>query len=142
MNDIAPADGRAFAERHLPPDTYEHSLRVAERAERKISLDSADRTPVAIALLHDVVEDGDVTLGDVREAFGDRVADAVGCLTRRPGEPYDAYIGRVMTNPDAAAVKACDLEDHLASPATAPSPSYLRRCERALERLRDTALGF
>lgn len=35
----------------------------------------------AAALLHDVVEDTDVTIDQVRDAFGDRVADLVGWLT-------------------------------------------------------------
>lgn len=143
MNDIVPADGRLFAKRHLPPITYEHSLRVARRVGARLGSPSAPSGPgsaplVTVALLHDVVEDGDVALEDVRGAFGDRVADAVGRLTRRPEEPYDDYIGRVMMNPDAVAVKVCDLEDHLASPETAPSASYLRRCERALGRLRSS----
>lgn len=39
---------------------------------------------VAAAVLHDVVEDSDVTVGRLREAFGARVAETVEALTNPP----------------------------------------------------------
>ncbi|MEA2219845.1 MAG: hypothetical protein QOJ35_2471 [Solirubrobacteraceae bacterium] len=36
---------------------------------------------VAAGILHDVVADGCATLAEVRERFGDRVGDLVGCLS-------------------------------------------------------------
>ncbi|MEZ6096008.1 MAG: HD domain-containing protein [Pirellulaceae bacterium] len=39
-----------------------------------------------IGYLHDVVEDTDVVLGDIRSHFGDDVAEAVSLLTDEPGE--------------------------------------------------------
>ena len=39
---------------------------------------------VAAGLLHDVVEDTDASLDEVREAFGDRVADIVAAVTEDP----------------------------------------------------------
>jgi guanosine-3',5'-bis(diphosphate) 3'-pyrophosphohydrolase len=45
---------------------------------------------VAAALLHDVVEDSDAGVEDVRERFGERVADLVAALTDDESiEPYD-----------------------------------------------------
>jgi len=43
-------------------------------------------TAVAVAYLHDVVEDTDCTLEDVKAAFGSEVAEAVALLTDEPGE--------------------------------------------------------
>jgi (p)ppGpp synthase/HD superfamily hydrolase len=40
-----------------------------------------DDEVVAAGLLHDLVEDTDATLGDIRERFGDRVADLVAVLS-------------------------------------------------------------
>lgn len=44
---------------------------------------------IAAALLHDVVEDSDTTLDELRERFGDRVAGLVGALT--DDESIDDY---------------------------------------------------
>ena len=41
-----------------------------------------DTTTIVAALLHDVVEDADVTLGEIREVFGDEVGEIVGGLTK------------------------------------------------------------
>lgn len=70
----------------------------------------------AIALLHDVVEDSEITLDDLR-GYGlpEEVVDAVDALTRRkPVETYRAYIERVATSgPVVIAVKVDDLEDNM-----------------------------
>jgi len=41
---------------------------------------------VAVAYLHDVVEDTDCTLDDVKAAFGSQVAEAVALVTDEPGK--------------------------------------------------------
>lgn len=72
----------------------------------------AMRVPLAmqpVAWLHDVVEDTDVTIDEVRERFGDVVADAVDCITKRKGEEYGDYLVRVKSNPLAREVKIIDL---------------------------------
>jgi hypothetical protein len=62
-----------------------------------------------IGLLHDAVEDTDLTLDAIRAAFGDRVAAGVDAMTRREGEDYFAtYLPRLMANPDAREVKLRD----------------------------------
>ena len=70
-----------------------------------------DETTTCIALLHDVVEDTDITLAQLREmGFPDIVVEAVGVLTREHGVPYQEYIKRVKSNPLARIVKLADLE--------------------------------
>lgn len=70
-----------------------------------------DETTTCIALLHDVVEDTDITLVQLREmGFPDIVVEAVGVLTREHGVPYQEYIKRVKSNPLARIVKLADLE--------------------------------
>ena len=44
-----------------------------------------DETAKVAALLHDTVEDTDVTLEEIRAEFGDEIAAAVDLLTHRPG---------------------------------------------------------
>jgi len=66
------------------------------------------------AILHDVVEDTDITFDDLRaEGFSDEVIAALDCLTKREGESYDDFINRVITNETASRVKACDLADNM-----------------------------
>ena len=70
-----------------------------------------DETTTCIALLHDVVEDTDITLVQLREmGFPDVVVEAVGVLTREHGVPYQEYLKRVKSNPLARIVKLADLE--------------------------------
>jgi len=65
-------------------------------------------------VLHDVVEDTDWTLEQLRdEGFSDDVLLAVDCLTRREGESYDEFVTRAQANPIARQVKIADLEDNM-----------------------------
>jgi hypothetical protein len=75
-----------------------------------------DVTAVVVAWLHDVVEDTEVGLAEIRAEFGDAVADAVGAITRRDGEDPDAYYDRVAANATTLKVKRADLTNN-ADPA-------------------------
>ena len=63
----------------------------------------------AIAVLHDVVEDTDATINDIKGRFGNHVAEMVDLLSKRKGQSYDDYLERVMDNPKTMIVKAMDL---------------------------------
>lgn len=72
-----------------------------------------DETHRIVAVLHDVVEDSEVTLEDLRRAgFSELVVSAVDYLTRRDGESYSAFIDRCGNHPIARAVKLADLGDN------------------------------
>jgi (p)ppGpp synthase/HD superfamily hydrolase len=63
----------------------EHPIAVAEELHEQLSSDEV----LAAALLHDVVEDSDLEIEDVREHFGERVAEIVDALTDNASvEPY------------------------------------------------------
>lgn len=59
-----------------------HPLAVARIVVREIGLGS---TSICAALLHDVVEDTDYTVDDLRELFGDKIASIVDGLTKISG---------------------------------------------------------
>ena len=83
-----------------------HPLRVMARVETA--------TMKTVAILHDVVEDTDRTLEDLkREGFSEEIVMAVDCLTKRKGEPYQDLINRAAANPLARRVKLADLEDNM-----------------------------
>jgi hypothetical protein len=86
----------------------DHPRRVAERVAQ------VDGRPAAIAVawLHDVVEDTTTTLDDLRAAgFDENVVNAVEALTRRSDEG-DAYYWRVAANDLAKVVKLADVHDN------------------------------
>lgn len=84
-----------------------HVMRVAMRAPQ-------DPVLMTIAILHDVVEDSDWTIGDLRRAgFSERVLSAVDALTHRDGEKYFESIERAAANPDAVLVKMSDHRDNM-----------------------------
>ena len=70
-----------------------------------------DEKTTITALLHDVVEDTDITLDDLKnEGFGDEIIKALDLLTHRPEVPYYDYIRKIKDNKIAAAVKLADLK--------------------------------
>jgi (p)ppGpp synthase/HD superfamily hydrolase len=67
-----------------------------------------------VALLHDTVEDSDVTLEMLRESgFSSNIVKAIGCLTKINGELYENFIQRISVNKLATKVKIKDIGDNL-----------------------------
>ena len=80
-----------------------HPLHVAEQMK--------DEDTCVIALLHDVIEDTDVTLEDLREyGFTEVQVAGVESMTREDDEDYFEYIRDVKKNPLAVKVKLEDLK--------------------------------
>ena len=78
------------------------------------SIGYSDFDAEVVALLHDVVEDTDVTLEALKGEFGPgRICSAIDAITRRKGETYREYIVRLSGNKLARIVKLADLDDHL-----------------------------
>lgn len=70
-----------------------------------------DTLLAVIAILHDVVEDSEVTLEDLSAmGFEGRVITALDLLTHRKGVPYESYIRQIATNYDTIRVKRKDLK--------------------------------
>lgn len=66
------------------------------------------------AVLHDVVEDSDFTFEELRkQGFSEKVIDVLDCLTKRDGESYNEFIGRVLKNETACQVKLADINDNM-----------------------------
>ncbi|MCK9005508.1 HD domain-containing protein [Haemophilus influenzae] len=68
---------------------------------------------IAVAWLHDSVEDTEITLNDLSRYFGDIVSDAVSAITKVKDELYDKYLSRVKANPIARLVKIADLTHNM-----------------------------
>lgn len=77
-----------------------------------------------IGILHDLVEDTDWTLQDLKDiGFSDRVIAGVDHVTKRPYEEYFDFIERCGKNADAIDIKLSDLKHN----------SDLTRSERVLD---------
>ena len=76
-------------------------------------LDTEDQELMAIAVLHDVVEDCGITFDDLRKTMSERVVLGVDALTKRPGETVNQNIIRIRNNPDARQVKLADLQHNM-----------------------------
>jgi (p)ppGpp synthase/HD superfamily hydrolase len=83
-----------------------HPLRVMARVQSE--------PEKIVAILHDVVEDTDWTLERLKQqGFSDDILQAIDCVTKREGEPYDDFVKRSAPNPLARRVKLADLEDNM-----------------------------
>jgi (p)ppGpp synthase/HD superfamily hydrolase len=115
-------------EKGVGMSTIERAAAIAEQAHA----DQVDKggapyithpTPVAlavegdeakmVALLHDVVEDSEWTLNQLRdEGFSEAVVEAVDALTHKGREDYFDAVRRAKANPLARIVKLADLADN------------------------------
>lgn len=69
-----------------------------------------DEITTVTALLHDVVEDTDITPSDLSDmGFPAEVIDALALLTHDDSVPYMDYVALIKHNPVAKAVKLADL---------------------------------
>ena len=67
-----------------------------------------------VALLHDTIEDTDVTPEWLKQqGFSEEIVEAILSVTRNPGEDYQEFVARAKKNPIGRIVKIHDLEDNL-----------------------------
>ena len=79
-----------------------HPFHVAEQMD--------DEDSVIVALLHDVVEDSNVTEEDLRDAgFKDEIIEAIILLTHKKNVPYLEYVEHLKHNKLARKIKKADL---------------------------------
>ena len=81
--------------RHSGEPYIMHPLAVARIVCKEIGLGS---TSICAALLHDVVEDTDYTVEDIRNLFGDKIANIVNGLTKIAGGVFGAHASEQAEN--------------------------------------------
>lgn len=85
-----------------------HPWHVAEQMD--------DEDSICVALLHDTIEDTDVTLDYLKEqGFSENIINVIDLLTHRQETPYFDYVRQISHNPLARKVKIADLR-HNAQP--------------------------
>ena len=79
-----------------------HPIHIAEQMDTELEC--------IVALLHDVVEDTDITLNDLEKEFPKEVIDLLKILTHDKKIDYIEYIKKVKINPIATKIKIADLK--------------------------------
>jgi (p)ppGpp synthase/HD superfamily hydrolase len=78
-----------------------HPIHLAEQMDSEISC--------IVALLHDVVEDTDITFADLEKEFPKEAIEALKLLTHDLNVEYMDYVREIKKNPIAKKVKKADL---------------------------------
>lgn len=101
-----------------------HPFHLAEQMDDEIS--------TVVALLHDVVEDTDVTFEQLEEmGFPKEAVDAIRLMTHEESVPYEDYVRVIKTNPVAAKVKLADLRHNSdATRLSVMTEKDIRRAEK------------
>lgn len=79
-----------------------HPYHLAEQMDDEVSC--------TVALLHDVVEDTEITIEDLKKEFPAKVTDAVALLTHDEAVDYFDYVNALKHNDVARKVKLADLD--------------------------------
>lgn len=101
-----------------------HLLRVMMEVDKLYG----DEDLTCAAVLHDILEDTDITYFQIYEKFGERVAYIVSVLTKSEVHTYEEYIDEICKSQDVMKIKKVDLRDNY------------RRC-KADKNLRFTSLA-
>jgi (p)ppGpp synthase/HD superfamily hydrolase len=81
---------------------------------RVMSFLKEDMELMTIGVLHDVVEDSDVTFEDLRMlGMTERVIKGVRAVTKMPGQTAEEYLAGIKANTDAIRVKLADLRHNM-----------------------------
>lgn len=99
-----------------------HPIHLAEEMD--------DEYSTCVALLHDTVEDTDVTLEELASIFPTEVVAAVDLMTHREGVDYFDYVRSIKTNPLATKVKLADLRHNGDPKRICNGPNVEKRREK------------
>lgn len=95
-----------------------------------------DEISVCVALLHDVVEDTQITLADLEKQFPPEVTQAVALMTHEDGVDYFDYVREIKKNPVARQVKLADLAHNSDSTRTEGCGISPERRQKQVEKYR------
>lgn len=93
-----------------------------------------------VAVLHDVIEDSEVTLEELRGlGFSEEILTAIQLLTRSTEDSYEEFIEKTTTNRTARNVKIADIKENMnisrIKNPTQEDYNRLEKYRKALERL-------
>lgn len=130
--------GASYIEEHIYYATY----LLLDLFKREVNLEQL----VVMTLLHDVVEDTDVKIGQIQKEFGDEIADVIKLLSKTPEEEEQSmtpeekylvtqnYLGRLSENRSAVIVK---MVDRIANINCIIEPTVLKKPEKYKRYIRE-----
>lgn len=111
------------------PEIYKHAMRIAVEAHKgqkdksgedyvlhpiRVAEKCKSINAKVVALLHDTIEDTDVTPDYLREqGFQEEIIEGVLSVTKQEGESYEDFVRRASENTLGREVKRADLEDNM-----------------------------
>ena len=112
-----------------------HPIRVAVSIVDELDIYSPKL--VCSALLHDVIEDSDVTREDIGQMFGEEIAEIVWLMTKLEEVRLSEYLARIerAANTGAPLVKLCDRLDNMRSVVHTPKIEKIHRYIRTTQDL-------
>ena len=106
-------DGHSNQFRRNGEPYINHPFRVARNAVRNPNNSNLKHTTLAIlGYIHDLGEDCNVSKNEIKNLFGDEIAQAFELLTHEKEVSYEDYINKIKENKYAAAIKTADLLDN------------------------------
>lgn len=131
----------------IKPGTLERAIEIAARTHAgqidkggapyilhplRVMLRVAPGAQQIVAVLHDVVEDSELTFEDLeREGFSSEVINGLRAVTKVEGESYEDFVARAAKDPVGKVVKLADLmENSDLSRIAEPSQKDLERMEK------------
>ena len=101
----------------------------------RVMLGVSDPTARMVALMHDLVEDTDVTLDDLRSiGFAEEVIQGVALVTHADEDSYAEYVVRLKPNPLALQTKLSDLRDNYSIDRVAFREEHREKDARRVQR--------
>lgn len=82
-----------------------HPIRIANAL---VSLGVDDEKILIVAILHDILEDTNVTREELLDTFKEDIVDSIELLTKQEGMTLDCYYENIHLNPTASIVKIAD----------------------------------
>lgn len=82
----------------------------------RVMLEQDSEAAMIAAILHDVVEDSDWTVAELKEEtvdFPEESIEAIELLTKSDGQSYEKFVSEAATHPIAQSVKQSDIEDNM-----------------------------
>ena len=115
-----------------------YPIDIMEHAERVMNLVRPfGKDYMMVALLHDILEDTEVTYEDLSKALSYDIVDDIFTLTRKSNQTYFEYIDKITKSTKRAKiVKYYDILDHLHNKTTL-KPSLEKRYLKAKEILEE-----
>lgn len=110
-----------------------HPIRVAASLAGELQIHSPNL--ICSALMHDVIEDSEITRSEIAGAFGDEVAEVVWLLTKFEDMSLADYLSAIEAAADTGApiVKLCDRLDNLRYLSHSPKLEKKHRYVRTTE---------